>query len=256
MPGLLADGVRWLPGGTPLEALRSLRRVGRQDVCHAHMTSAEGVATVGIPLHRAPIVSTRHFAARRGSSRAGRATAPLIAAGLSREIAVSEFVARRLERKPDAVLRNGVPGAPDLWSPSSRVVLLLQRLDAEKDTLTGLRAWEASRMWEEGWSLRVAGDGESGVRSDAGSRTGASPGSTSRDGYPTSHGSSRRQACCSQALPANRSVSVWSRRWRQGSRSSQPPGEATRNRRAARGCATLPGRRFRSRGGRAARAPR
>jgi glycosyltransferase involved in cell wall biosynthesis len=159
MPGLLADGVRWLPGGTPLEALRSLRRVGRQDVCHAHMTAAEAVATLGIPLHRAPIVSTRHFAARRGSSFLGRALAPLIAAGLSRELAISEFVASRLGRKPDAVLLNGVPTTPDRWDPSSRGVLVLQRLDAEKDTLTALRAWEASRLWEEGWSLRVAGEG-------------------------------------------------------------------------------------------------
>lgn len=160
IPALLPEEVRWLPGGEPFEALRSLRALGRQDVCHAHMTVAEAVSVASRPLHRAPVVTTRHFAARRGSSLPGRILAPLIARGLSREIAISEFVAAHTERAPDAVLRNAVPASPNLWHPSSRVVLVLQRLDAEKDTITALRAWEASRMWEEGWSLRIVGTGD------------------------------------------------------------------------------------------------
>jgi len=39
------------------------------------------------------------------------------------------------------------------------VVLVLQRLEAEKDTQTALKAWQASRLVEEGWSLRVVGRG-------------------------------------------------------------------------------------------------
>jgi glycosyltransferase involved in cell wall biosynthesis len=159
MPQALAADVRWLPGATPIQAFRSLARIGRQDICHVHMTFAEAVGVAGRPLHRAPIVSTRHFAAARGSSPVVRALSPLISAQLAREIAVSRFVASRMERSPDAVLLNGVPPTPCLWRASSRVVLVLQRLEPEKDTLTALRAWQASRLWEDGWSLRVVGDG-------------------------------------------------------------------------------------------------
>jgi glycosyltransferase involved in cell wall biosynthesis len=36
---------------------------------------------------------------------------------------------------------------------------VLQRLEHEKDTFTALRAWRKSRMFEEGWTLRIVGDG-------------------------------------------------------------------------------------------------
>jgi len=150
---------RWLRGGTLLQALRSVARIGPQDVCHVHMTTAEIVAALSRPLHRAPIVSTRHFAARRGKSRAGGFVAPWIAKTLTREIAISEFVARNLERPPDAVVQNGVSHWDCLWKPTNRTVLVLQRLEREKDTITALRAWQASRLDEEGWSLRVVGEG-------------------------------------------------------------------------------------------------
>lgn len=159
VPAATSDRVRCLPGATPLKAFRSLARLGRQDICHAHMTLAEGVAVSALPLHRAPVISTRHFASRRGSSRAGRLLAPWIAGRLAREVAVSEFVAQHLEGPPDAVIKNGVPPTPCLWRSASRVVLMLQRLEPEKDTLTGLRAWQGSRLSEDGWSLRVVGTG-------------------------------------------------------------------------------------------------
>ena len=159
MRSALGDAVDWLPGATAVEALRSLRRLGRRDVCHAHMTIAEAVSVAARPFHRAPVVSTRHFAAPRGASRAGRLLSPLISRGLTREIAVSDFVAQHLERPPDAVIRNGVPPSECLWRSTSRVVLVLQRLSPEKDTMTALRAWEASRLAEEGWSLRIVGAG-------------------------------------------------------------------------------------------------
>jgi glycosyltransferase involved in cell wall biosynthesis len=155
----LGGDAAWLPGATPAEALRSLTKLGRQDVCHAHMTIAEAVAIAARPLHRAAVVSTRHFAAPRGSSRMGRLLAPLISATLDRQIAVSEFVADRVERRPDAVVEPGISASPCLWQQSSRVVLVLQRLEPEKDTLTALRAWRQSGLFEDGWSLRVVGDG-------------------------------------------------------------------------------------------------
>ena len=159
MPQALGSSVRWLPGAGPSSAVRSLARLGRHDICHAHMTLAEAAALAARPFHRAPVVSTRHFAAPRGSTRAGRLAARWIGPRLAREIAVSDFVARRLERPPDAVIHNGVKRAPLLWKPENRVVLVLQRLEAEKDTVTALRAWHLSGLAEEGWRLRIVGDG-------------------------------------------------------------------------------------------------
>lgn len=155
----LGPGVSWLPGASPVQAVASLRRLGARDVCHVHMTIAEAVGVAMRRLHRAPVVATRHFAATRGSSGAGRLAAPAIARRLTAEIAVSDFVAARLERSPAAVIRHGVRERPSSWSPESRVVLLLQRLEAEKDAITALRAWTASRLFDEGWQLRVVGDG-------------------------------------------------------------------------------------------------
>jgi glycosyltransferase involved in cell wall biosynthesis len=123
------------------------------------MTAAEAVAVFTRPVHRAPIVSTRHFAARRGASWAGRIAAPLIGARLTREIAIGEFVAAHLERVPDSVIVTGVPESECLWQAGNRTVLVLQRLEAEKDTSTALRGWEASGLGNDGWSLSVFGDG-------------------------------------------------------------------------------------------------
>lgn len=159
MPEAVGRDVRWLPGATPAGALRSLCRLGRQHVCHAHMTVAEAVALAARPIHRAPVVATRHFAACRGSSVAGRLLAPWISARLSREIAVSDFVAKHLEMPPHSVLRNGVPSLPAVWRRENRVVLVMQRLEPEKDTMTSLRAWQLSGLAEDGWSLRIIGSG-------------------------------------------------------------------------------------------------
>lgn len=155
----LERSVRCLPGRNVAEALVSLARLGRQDVCHVHMTLAEAVGIAGRLFHRAPVVSSRHFAHARGASALGSVVAGRISRGLAREIAVSRFVAERTERPPDAVVPNGVPESPKLWSLASRTVLVAQRLEPEKDTLTALRAWRASGLASEGWSLRIAGDG-------------------------------------------------------------------------------------------------
>jgi glycosyltransferase involved in cell wall biosynthesis len=159
MRAALGDAVRWLPGRNPLEALASVRRAGRQDVCHAHMTYAETVGIAARRAHAAPVVSTRHFAAPRGKTRLGRFAAPWIARNLACEIAISRFVADHLERPPDRVIVNGVPESPALWRRASRIVLVAQRLEPEKDTLTALRAWHRSGLADEGWLLRVVGEG-------------------------------------------------------------------------------------------------
>lgn len=159
MREVAGDAVTWLPGSTLTEALRSLASAGRFDVCHAHMTYAETVGLMTRAWHRAPVVATRHFAAARGASRVGAAIARWIDRSLAGQVAISRFVADNLERPPSAVLTNGVAVAPARWSPASRTVLTLQRLEAEKDTLTAVRAWRASQLVDEGWRLRVVGDG-------------------------------------------------------------------------------------------------
>ena len=160
MATALQTNVRWLPGSTPLASLRSLARLGRQDVCHAHLTLAEAIAVAARFRHRAPVISTRHIAQHRGlNSRSGRLLAPAIAARIRREIAMSQFVAQRLERPPDAVIPCGVAVSPCVWKPANRVVLMLQRLEPDKDTWTAVRGWHAARLGEEGWSLRIAGEG-------------------------------------------------------------------------------------------------
>jgi len=159
MQAALGRTVRWLPGAGPAQSLHSISRIGPQDVCHAHMTVAEAIAVAARPWHRAPVVSTRHFARHRGASLPGRLLAPWIASRLASEIAVSDFVARQLERPPAAVITNGVPPSPVLWQRSNRVVLVLQRLEREKDTFTALRAWHETRLVDEGWSLRIVGEG-------------------------------------------------------------------------------------------------
>jgi glycosyltransferase involved in cell wall biosynthesis len=72
---------------------------------------------------------------------------------------VSRYVASHVERSPDAVIPNGVPPTPKLWQVSSKTVLVLQRLEPEKDTMTALLAWQTSRLVDEGWTMRVVGDG-------------------------------------------------------------------------------------------------
>ena len=42
---------------------------------------------------------------------------------------------------------------------ASRTVLVCQRLDAEKDTALGVRAFAASNLTAMGWQLKIAGDG-------------------------------------------------------------------------------------------------
>jgi len=159
MHAALDGTARYEPGATLLESLRSVGRLGRFDICHAHMTAAETVAILGRRVHRAPIVSTRHFAARRGASVLGRVGAPWISARITREIAIGEFVAAHIELRPAAVLVTGVPVSRCLWQPANRTVLVLQRLAPEKDTTTALRAWEASGLASEGWSMSIFGDG-------------------------------------------------------------------------------------------------
>ncbi|WP_277452469.1 glycosyltransferase [Janibacter sp. DB-40] len=155
-------GVRLLPATDLTTTLRHLAGpAGRgADVVATHMTSADLTALASPALAQTPIVSTRHFAARRGSTRAVRAVAERVQPRLAAEIAVSEYIAGALDVDATVILP-GIPDRPDGPAPSrrDRTVLVAQRLEAEKSTDSAISAFAESRLAEHGWRLVIAGDG-------------------------------------------------------------------------------------------------
>jgi glycosyltransferase involved in cell wall biosynthesis len=158
MGAALGPEVRHVPASTLPDGVRALGRVGRPDVVHAHLTAAELAAILARVVTRAPVVATRHIAARRGATRLGGLVAPLITRGLALQIAISEFVAEAVG-EPCTVVSNGVASVPASAEPRGQTVLVLQRLEPEKATDVALRAWVASGLGGEGWRLQVAGTG-------------------------------------------------------------------------------------------------
>ena len=152
------EGVTLLPAATLAEAWSQLRRLGRIDVVHAHLTSAEVAATLAFPdRSRSAVVCTRHIAARRGASLLGRAAAPFVRARLDGQLAPSKYVADRVDGACLVVPTGVADAEPGLHD--EQVVLVVQRLEPEKDTETALRAWAASGLAEKGWELHIAGTG-------------------------------------------------------------------------------------------------
>jgi glycosyltransferase involved in cell wall biosynthesis len=149
--------VRFVPARSVREAVAVLVRHRREfDVVHVHMTAAELAASLTAG-RRAPVVATRHFAARRGSTIGGRLAAPMLRRRLRSQISISEYVASCIG-EPSVVIPNGVT-IPAQAAASAKVVLVTQRLDTEKHTEAAFDAWERSRLAGEGWVLRIAGDG-------------------------------------------------------------------------------------------------
>ncbi|HWK92896.1 MAG TPA: glycosyltransferase family 4 protein [Luteimicrobium sp.] len=155
--------VTTLPGRTVREALGSLRRLVRPpDVVHAHLTAAETAATAYGPVltGRVPLVVTRHIALPRGQSTLGGVAARVIRRRVAAQIAISSYVAASVDGA-SVVVHPGVDPEPD--APTSdarrRIVLVAQRLEAEKATDTALRTFAASRLADDGWKLHVAGEG-------------------------------------------------------------------------------------------------
>lgn len=155
----LSSDVAWSPGHTPATAARSLWRLGRLDVCHAHLTLAEAVAVGLKPRHQGVVVSTRHIAVRRGSSPLGRLAAPVISRYVDRTIAISHFVASCMEAPPDLVIHNGIAIGTPTWRPENRTVLVMQRLEPDKNTKMALDIWAASGLAQAGWRMEILGEG-------------------------------------------------------------------------------------------------
>lgn len=159
MQELLSGEVTWSGGATPREALRSLASAGRRDIVHSHISKADYVALAAAPLTGGRRVSTRHIVDRRGYGRWARWAAPLVRRGLAGEIAISRWLADRVETRPDIVIVNGVRSVPDHEEPREQTVVIAQRLAPEKDTAVGLQAWALSGLADDGWSMVVAGEG-------------------------------------------------------------------------------------------------
>ncbi|OLT54159.1 glycosyltransferase family 4 protein [Cellulosimicrobium sp. CUA-896] len=151
------------PAATTAQVAALLRRHGPSaDVVHVHMTAAEVAAAVAARTVRGfpPVVSTRHFARRRGHGPRGTVVAAVASSTVREQIAISRYVAEHVDG-PSTVVPVGVEPRPD--GPAARererVVLAVQRLEPEKRTDVALDAFAASGLAADGWRLELAGDG-------------------------------------------------------------------------------------------------
>lgn len=153
--------VQFLPGETVLRVVKAISRVaGEADLVHAHMTAAEFAASLAAfrPSRTLPIVATRHFAAPRGQGHFGRLIAGFIARRISAQISISRFVADRIEGSSEIVYPGVEPQqVPEV--PREPVALIVQRLEPEKRTDIAVEAFARSGLADQGWRLRIAGDG-------------------------------------------------------------------------------------------------
>lgn len=155
----LPEGVRSVPAASTSAVALALVRLGRQDVVHVHMTAAEAAGVVTRPVHRGRVIATRHFARTRGASAPAAALATALARGISAEISISDFVAASTG-PGSVVLHNGVPSRPLAAADRRRTVLVMQRLEAEKQTDLAVRAFARSGLAAAGWRLQIAGRGQ------------------------------------------------------------------------------------------------
>lgn len=162
-PRLMSDALRRAgvithPSSSTAEVVRRLVALRNADVIHAHMTAAEAAATLVRPVVQAPLVVTRHFGGRRGGSAAGRVVAPMVRRAVRAQLAISHYVAERVDG-PSTVVYPGISRPLGLTAASgrSKTVLVAQRLEREKRTGDALRAFAAGAPQD--WRLLVAGDG-------------------------------------------------------------------------------------------------
>lgn len=150
--------VRHRPAASTADVTRELLAAAPgADVVHVHMTAAEVGATLA---GAGRLVTTRHFAAPRGSGRLGAAKAAVARSRVAAQIAISAYVAEHVDG-PSTIVYPGVESRPDAARAArrDRTVLMVQRLEPEKGTDTELRAFAASGLAADGWRLEVAGGG-------------------------------------------------------------------------------------------------
>ncbi|WP_244903894.1 glycosyltransferase family 4 protein [Ornithinimicrobium cerasi] len=141
--------------GVAVTAARSLA-ASSSDLVHAHMTAAEAVALTARLGRGVPLVSTRHFAARRGSGHKGRLIRAVLDPQVDAQIAISRYVAGAIGG-PSTVIYPGVEAVDTRDVARRPVVLVVQRLQPAKRTAVALRAFAVGAP--RGWSLEVVGRG-------------------------------------------------------------------------------------------------
>lgn len=151
------------PAARTGEVVRAVRRLARGfDVVNTHMTAADVATAAALAsrsrARRPAVVATRHFARPRGRVGPVRIDA-LLRGRIDAEISISAAVAATIGR-PSTVVHTGIDPRPAI-DPASRerTVLMAQRLQPEKRTDVGVRAFASSGLAGEGWMLDVAGMG-------------------------------------------------------------------------------------------------
>lgn len=158
-PALRESGIRFAPVSDIPTAVRAIRSA-RVDIVNTHMTAADAAAAATRMLprrHRPALIATRHFALPRGSRRP-RAAYLVIERMLDAEIAISRAVADAIG-VPSTIVHSGLDTPAVLDLPRQRTVLMAQRLQPEKRTDVGIRAFAASGIAADGWRLDIAGIG-------------------------------------------------------------------------------------------------
>lgn len=154
----LADArVGHVPASGVLAAVRALRRLPDADVVNTHMTAADVAGVLVRASARFPVVATRHFAQPRGRFGPIPIDA-LVRSRIDSEIAISAAVAAAIGT-PSTVVYTGVLDADQVAVDANRAILMAQRLQPEKHTTVGVRAFAASGLAAAGWRLLIAGEG-------------------------------------------------------------------------------------------------
>lgn len=162
-PALAEAGIDHVPAARTIEVIRAVRRLRSEvDVVNTHMTAADVGTAAALWFarrsRRPAVVATRHFAKARG--RVGPVPiGPLVRRRIDAQIAISRAVADTVDGG-STVVHTGIENRP-LWDITlrERVVLIAQRLQTEKRTDVGIRAFAASGLPDDGWTLEIAGVG-------------------------------------------------------------------------------------------------
>lgn len=161
--GLAGSGIPHAPARRTVEVLRAVRSVAAEvDLINTHMTAADIAAGAALAIRRRAarpaVVSTRHFASPRGNLGPLPIDA-LLRGRIDTEIAISAAVAAAIGVASTVVYTGIEPRPAADPSTRERTVLIAQRLQPEKRTDVGLRAFAASGLADEGWTLDIAGIG-------------------------------------------------------------------------------------------------
>lgn len=157
MRAVLDGACMFAEAATMREAREAMAACGPFDVVNTHMTEAD---LVGLRARsRAAVISTRHFSAPRGGNPVLRAVFAAWSRRFAAQISISQCVAEAIG-EASAVVRTGVQNTDAAaGGPRDRTVVMVQRLEPEKATDVGLRAWAQSTARDAGWRLLIVGDG-------------------------------------------------------------------------------------------------